>query len=65
MYVLNGAVLSLVLMTSFIYSTHLYTLNAFIVYSIKNYIKKLEMEKLAFDQKISFSLEPDRFEFKQ
>ena len=31
------------------------TLNTFIVYSIKNYTRKLEMEKQAFAQKISFS----------
>ena len=36
------------------------TLNAIIVYSIKNYIRKLEMEKLAFAQKISFSLHNDQ-----
>ena len=32
-------------------------LNVFIVFSIKNYMRKLEMEKLAFAQKITFSLQ--------
>ena len=32
-------------------------LNVFIVFSIKNYMRKLEMEKLAFAQKISFSIQ--------
>ena len=32
------------------------TINAFIVYSIKNYTRKLELEKIAFAQKITFSL---------